>query len=282
MDKKTLVLLYEKFGSIGKVAAHLCKPYSTVRHWYFKHEIEVQESCMTIFNEIRNTPMSSQQKSVVLGSLLGDGNLRLAPHSKNSILRIGHCERQLDYLIWKNTVLKPFSRNIKLDQTGKIKYIGKYECKSTNFYRFNTIAHPDITFFYKKYVVGNKKSIISDVIDELDLISMSIWFADDGSVYYDKRNGVITCSIATNSFSYKEQLILVEALRKFFKGTIKISKQGNSGREDFYIRMFKTKYNTEFLDNIKLVLPECIHYKLGPQRLGVGLPKWDEGIVRTT
>ena len=69
---------------------------------------------------------------------------------------------------------------------------------------------------------------------------MSIWFADDGSVCYDKRNGVITCSLATNSFSYKEQLILVEALRKFFKGTIKISKQGNSGREDFYIRMYNT------------------------------------------
>lgn len=264
-----LTYLYEKYWSIGKVAAQLGKPYSTIRYWYNKYNIEIQPSCMTVFQEIRNTPMSDNQKSIVLGSLLGDGCLKLAPHSKNARLVTGHSITQLNYLSWKNDVLRPFSRGVKLDQKAKEKVIAGRTCYSKDFYRFHTIAHQDITNFYKRYVKNHKKHIVEDIIDELDLIALSIWFADDGSVYRDKRNNNVICSIATNSFSYKEQLILVEALRRFFKGTISISTQGNKGRDDLYLRLFRNKYTIEFLESIMSVLPECIHYKLSPQRLCV-------------
>jgi len=269
MNKEYLIKLYDVHGSIGKVASHVNKSYSTVRYWYNKYNIEVQPSCMTVFQDIRNTPMSDHQKSVIVGSLLGDGCLKLAPHSKNARLTMGHSITQLTYLEWKNNILKPFSRGVKLDQKAKVKVIGNYTCNSKDFYKCYTIAHPDITYFYKKYVKNHKKHVINDIIDELDLIALSIWFADDGSVYVDKRNGNVMCSIATNSFSYKEQLILVRALRRFFNGTIKIDKQGNIGRDDLYLRLYRHKCNVEFLKNIMSVLPECIHYKLDPQRLGV-------------
>lgn len=268
-DKEYLVELYQEHGSIGKIAAFLGKSYGAVSYWCHKHDIEVQPSCMTIFRDIQNTPMSEFQKSVVLGSVLGDGCLKLAPHSKNARLVLGHSVTQLQYLTWKNEILKPFSRGVKLDQKAKTKMICGQVCHSKDFYRCWTIAHPDVTSVYKRYVKNHKKCVSSDVIDELDLIALSIWFADDGSVYTDKRNGGMICSLATNSFSYKEQLVLVEALRRFFKGTIKIDKQGNVGRTDLYLRLFKTKCIIQFLTLIKSVLPECIHYKLGPQRLGV-------------
>jgi len=268
-SKEYLVDLYGKCGSIGSVASYLKKSYSTIRYWYNKYDIDVQPSCMTVFQEIRETSMLADQKSIVLGSLLGDGCLKLAPHSKNARLVVGHSITQLEYLSWKNDMLKPFSRKVVLDQKAKIKIIDGRKAYSKDFYRFHTIAHPDITSFYKRYVKNHKKRVIDDIIEELDLIALSIWFADDGSVYVDKRNGVIICSIATNSFPYKEQLILVKALRKFFKGTIKIDKQGNTGRDDLLLRLYRTKCNIEFLRNIMCVLPKCIHYKLDPQRLDV-------------
>jgi hypothetical protein len=61
----------------------------------------------------------------------------------------------------------------------------------------------------------------------------------------------------------------VEALRKFFFGTIKIDVQGNFGRNDLYIRMYRTEEIKTFLGSIAAILPECIHYKLHLQRLGV-------------
>lgn len=269
MEKDDFIEIYNKLGSIGKTAAYFGKPYNTVRYLCKKYDLEIQPSCMTIFQEVRETPMTKEQKSIVLGSVLGDGCIKLAPHSKNARLTIGHSITQLEYLRWKREKLIPFSREIKIDQKAKTKIIAGREVNSKDFYKFFTIAHPDITYFHKRYVVAGRKKIDSGIIDELDLISLAIWFADDGSVYVDKRNNVPTCSLATNSFNYNEQLILVEALRKFFSGTIKIDVQGNSGRDDLYIRMYRTAEIKTFLGLISAILPECIHYKLHLQRLGV-------------
>lgn len=261
-SKYELEKLYDKEGSIGKVASRLSRPYSTIRYWYYKNKIKVQPSCMTIYQELRNTPMSEFQKSIVLGSALGDGCLKLAPHSKNARLRIGHCEKQIEYLKWKYDMLQPFSRKFGLDQLVKEKIYKGAKFKSTNFYSFYTVVHPDITHYYRKYYIRGNKKVSEDIINELDLISLAIWFGDDGSSYRDKRNGSVMCSFATNSFNYKEQLILVEALRKFFGGTIKIDKQGNKDREDLLLRLYKTEHVKNFLYNIKTVLPKCIHYKI--------------------
>jgi hypothetical protein len=269
MDKNNFIEVYSKLGSIGKTAAYFGKAPNTIRYWCNKYGLEIQPSCMTIFQEIRETPMTNEQKSIVLGSVLGDGCLKLAPHSKNARLTIGHSITQLEYLKWKCEKLTPFSRKITLDQKAKTKIISGIDANSKDFYKFFTIAHPDVTDFYKRYVIDGKKRINKHIIDELDLVSLSILFADDGSVYIDKRNNVPTCMISTNSFNYDEQLILVEALRKFFYGTIKIDVQGNIGRNDLYIRMYRTEEIKKFLASIASILPECIHYKLHLQRLGV-------------
>lgn len=273
ISKEHLVGLYKKNKSIGKVAAELSKSYSTVRYWFKKYEIETQESCMTVYQEIRNIPMSVLQKSIVLGSLLGDGTLRLASHSKNAYLKISHCEKQQGYLFWKKKLLDPFSRPVILSQKAKHKIIDGRPAYSTDLYEFRTIVHPDITHYYRQYYLGKHKHILdSSVVDSLDLMALSIWFADDGSVYVDKRNGTVSCSIATNSFNYEEQVILKNAVSKFFQGTISISKQSGKDRDDMLLRMFGTKKLIDFLFMISSILPDCIHYKLGLQRLGVKPP----------
>jgi hypothetical protein len=98
------------------------------------------------------------------------------------------------------------------------------------------------------------------------LISLSVWISDDGSIQRNDNGEPNHCSIATNSFSYKEHLILVEALRRFFYGKISIAKHGGEHkglkREDFVINMSGKEEVNKFLDMIKLILPECIHYKL--------------------
>lgn len=275
ISKEQLMELYKKNKSIGKVAAELSKSYSTVRYWFKKYEIETQESCMTVYQDIRNTPMSVLQKSVVLGSLLGDGSLRLAAHSKNAYLKIAHCEKQQGYLFWKKKLLDPFSRPVTLSQKARHKIINGRQAYSTDLYEFRTIAHPDITYYYRQYYSGRYKHILdSSVVDDLDLIALSIWFADDGSVYVDKRNGTVSCSIATNSFNYEEQVILKSAVSKFFQGTISIAKQGNKDRKDMLLRMFGTKKLINFLFMISSILPECIHYKLGLQRLTCEAPQY--------
>lgn len=264
--KEELVVLYSKYGSIVKIAAALSKPYSTVRYWYSELSIPIKKSGMTIFHEVRNTPMEATQKDVLIGSMLGDGGFWLAPHCKNARLYISHCEKQLGYLKWIHGLLQPFSRPItQIEKAGK-KTIGDSVVNCSNFYRFYTIAHPDITEVFHKYYKNGLKSVDSTIIDRVNLLAMCIWFGDDGSIRRDRRGHPISCSIASNSFTYKEQLILIEIVRNFFKGTIRIAEQGGyymgNKRTDYYLDMGGKNHVEEFLDIVKFVLPECIHYKL--------------------
>jgi len=272
-NREELVELNDRYGSIGKVASELNRSFATVRAWYSKFDIPVQPSCMSIYQELREIPMTEVHKSVILGSILGDGSLKLAPHSKNARLSIAHSVKQIEYLRWKHDILNPFSRDVKFDQKAKDKWYNGCKFRSKDTYRFYTIVHPDITKFYKQYYVNGVKHVVRDVIEELDWLALSIWFGDDGSSYIDKRNGAISCTFCTNSFEYKDQLILIEALRKFFDGTIKISKQGNIGREDLILRLYQTEKLIPFMNKIKNILPKSLYYKTDPQRLDVELLK---------
>jgi hypothetical protein len=264
--KEELIELHKKYGSITKVASAISRSYTTVRHWYNSLDIIFNPSGMTVFKEIRETPMSQTHKSIVVGSMLGDGGIWLAPHSRNARLYVCHCEKQLGYLNWIHGLLMPFSRPITQTEKAGPKIFGDTLINGTNFFRFYTIAHPDITEVYKTYYRNNFKYVDTSIINNIDLLSMSIWFADDGSIQRNNIGEPQSCSISTNSFSYKEQLILVEALRRFFDGKIRIKEQGGHykgiKREDFVISMSGKEEINKFLDMIKLILPECIHYKL--------------------
>lgn len=265
-SKDELVKLHAECGSITKVASKIRRNYSTVRHWYKQFDIVINKSGMTIYQELRNTSMSNAHKSALIGSMLGDGGLWLAPHSKNARLYVCHCEKQLGYLKWLHELFQPFSRPIVQTEKAGKKFIGNIEVNASNFYRFYTIAHPDITSIYKTYYRKNFKGVDKSLIDKVDLLAMAIWFCDDGNVTRNRKGHVSGGSIATCSFTYKEHLILVEILQRFFKGSIKIKKHGGYykgiKREDYVLNMNGEIPMNEFLHNIKLVLPENIYYKL--------------------
>lgn len=264
LSKEILENLLSKHKSVGKVAVELSIPYSTIYSWYKKYNITLLPSCMTIYEELRSIDFSETQKSVVLGSILGDGSLLKNRRSKNARLQIGHCTKQLDYLKWKDGLLKPFSSKITQAEIPGPKIIMGKESWSSGYYLMNTIAHPTLTEYFNKYYVKGKKRVHKDIIEDLDILALAIWLADDGSFSLRKEcNIALRGSIATCSFYEDELNILVKALSKFYGGHIGIDKYNNT------LVMTNTKEIESLLDNVLTILPECIHYKFVPQRLRV-------------
>lgn len=265
VSEQNLKKLLDEKGSVGNVSAFLGIPYSTVYAWYKGYKITLPPSCMTIYDELRETPLSAQQKSVVLGSVLGDGSLRKNKRAKNVRLQIGHSDLQLDYLKWKKDLLAPFAiRLTRVEEPGP-KIISGVQSYSNGYTLLNTIVHSDITKYYNKYCFYGKKRVHPDLIQELDPLALAIWLADDGS--FSLRKDCIYSlrgSIATDCFTYKEHLILRDALSKFFNGTITI---GNVGTDQHRIYLSGTEAVDSLLDLITPILPSSIHYKLVPQRL---------------
>jgi hypothetical protein len=268
LSKETLeLLLSENNNSVGMVASKLNIPYSTVRAWYRSYKIKLQPSCETVFDELRTIPFSDIHKSVILGSILGDGSLIKQSKSKNARLQIGHCTKQLGYLNWKKELLNPFSTKIvEARKPGPMVVCGT-PCYNTGYFLMNTISHPDITSYYYKYYHGGKKRVHEDIINELDLLSLAIWLADDGSFSFQTNSKTaLRGSIATCSFTKDEIEILIVALRRFFDGNLYIDNWDNR------ITVTGTKAINDLLDKITNILPKCIHYKFVPQRLNSKAP----------
>ena len=87
-----------------------------------------------IYHEMRkNIHLTELQRSIIIGTVLGDGSL-IASRSKNHLrLQIGHCITQKEYVFWKYEMLKDL---ILTPPT--------YQVKNRSW-RFRTISHQEIT-----------------------------------------------------------------------------------------------------------------------------------------
>jgi len=277
LSKEELVSLLDKYKTVGKVSAELSLPYSTIYSWYVKYGVKLLPSCSSIYNDLREVSFTDRQKSIVLGSILGDGCIKKSKSSKNARLQIGHGGKQFQYLDWKKKQLNPFVRCIsKAEDPGTIRVICGKECVSSGYWIFNTISHPDLNWFYNTYSFMGRKRVSPLIVDMLDEVSLAIWLADDGS-FSSRGKTSIRGSIATCSFSFEENEILVKALKRFYPGNITLSKM-TDGNPILYIS--DTEAIKEMLSVVVSILPKCIHYKFVPQRLDAELlVNKDEGIV---
>ncbi|MDD2934879.1 MAG: hypothetical protein PHX25_00190 [Candidatus Pacebacteria bacterium] len=142
--------------------------------------------------------LTQQQKSVIMGSILGDGYVRIAPNRKDAFLEINHSIKAKEYVDWKYSILKNICVSPPKGSSGE---------NDRKAYRFFTKQHPEITDLMKNFYKNKSKTIPNNL--ELDSIILAVWFMDDGSK--SRKNDVY---LNTQQFSMKEQKILLHSLRK--------------------------------------------------------------------
>ncbi|MFH1720253.1 MAG: LAGLIDADG endonuclease [Patescibacteria group bacterium] len=109
------------------------------------------------------------QKSIIIGSLLGDGYLRIISGRKDAFLEINHSFKQKDYVDWKYKMLKNIAGGRPRIRKNKGSRVA---------YRFYTKQLPELTDLLRMFYRNGKK-FVPDL--ELDPIMLAVWFMDDGS-----------------------------------------------------------------------------------------------------
>ena len=141
--------------------------------------------------------LTQLQKSLIIGSILGDGYVRIVPGRKDAFLEINHSIKAKEYVDWKYSVLK----NICIS--------GPKE-RDTNegrvAYRFFTKQNSEITNLLDMFYVKGKKIVPQGL--ELDPIILAIWFMDDGS-----KSGS-NVYLNSQQFSLADQNRLLRKLRE--------------------------------------------------------------------
>lgn len=179
--------------------------------------------------------LSNQAKEIILGSLLGDGSLKINENYNNARFSFRHSIKQKEYFFWKTNALKEIS--------GKKDWWEQNDGKL----RYQSSALEALTEIHKLVCKKNQLHIKRKWLNLLTPMSLAIWWMDDGSLVKNSRQGVF----CTDGFDLKAQQTLALYLQTVWKISVKIGKTKKQGG---YYRLWIR--STENLKNFfRIILP---------------------------
>jgi len=157
--------------------------------------------------------LSDQCKEIILGSLLGDGSLKLYKPYRNARFSFRHSVHQQEYFHWKAEQLKEISAS-------EYFWLQKADGFGGEKLRYQSRASEALTDLYRLTHEKNRLNIRRKWLNLLTARSLMIWWLDDGSVIGNGRRGVF----CTDGFSYEKQRILAQYLKKVWDIKVVIGK----------------------------------------------------------
>ncbi len=156
--------------------------------------------------ELKKTlTLNDVQRSILVGTLLGDGHLETQDKGKTYRLKIEHQVAQRDYLEWIHDQFKEWIPGGIRSRVKKNGY---------GYVLFDTYSHGAFRFYAQQFYPHGKKEIPKLINKLLDPMALAIWFMDDGSWKSNRHNTFI---IHTLGYSKKDLESVQKALKKKFE-----------------------------------------------------------------
>ncbi len=185
--------------------------------------------------------LTQLQKSVIIGSLLGDGYLRIVPDRKDAFLEVNHSIEAKEYVDWKFNILKDLCISPPKKRKGNGRRIA---------YRFFTKQHPELSKMYRQFYRKGKKIIPPTL--KLDPLVLGIWWMDDGSMC-----GKSDFYFNTQQFSLTDQKRLLEKIKE-----LGLEAKLNRDKKYYRIRLLLSS-----VPRLRILLRDILipsmYYKLG-------------------
>lgn len=206
---------------------------------------------------IKKLFLSGRCKEIILGSLLGDGSLKIYKPYKNARFSFRHSIKQKDYFFWKVEQLKEIS--------GKSHF---WEQKPNGLggvmLRYQSEVREDLTDLFRLTHKQNKFTIRRKWLNMLTPLSLAIWWLDDGSLIGNGKRGVF----CTDSFLLDEQEVLSQYLNKVWSIKTAIGKirRQRDGKSVEYYRLW-IRSSEELKKFLRIILPYVPVAKMLPKVL---------------
>ena len=184
--------------------------------------------------------LTKLERSIIIGSILGDGYMRIMPGRSDAFLEINHSVKAKDYVDYKFNKLKRICESAPKERATN---------EDRHAYRFFTKQHKDLTTLYGLFYKNKRKIIPKNL--ELDPMSIAIWYMDDGSKSRDSD-----VYLNTQQFSLTDQRKLLNCLRKFG-----INARLNKDKKYYRIRILKESIKN-FMSIVAPHMAPSMKYKL--------------------
>jgi hypothetical protein len=184
--------------------------------------------------------LTQEQKSIIIGSILGDGYLRIIKGRKDAFLEINHSIKQQKYVEWKYQKLKNLVGSLPRLRKGNGERIA---------YRFYTKQHLELTKLLHQFYQNGKKIFPKKLI--FDPIMLAVWYMDDGS-----KCRISDVYLNTQQFDNESQQRIISALHKF-----KLPARLNKDKSYFRIRFLKSSL-PKFKNSVEQYIIPSMRYKI--------------------
>lgn len=183
--------------------------------------------------------LTQTQRSLIIGSILGDGYVRIVKGRRNAFLEINHAFSMKEYVDWKYEILKDIVISPPKIRKGNGNRVA---------YRFFTRQHPEITKLFHLFYKNGKKTIPDF---GLDPISLAIWYMDDGS-----KCGTSSYYLNTQQFNLVDQ-------EKLIKNLAKLGIQARLNKDKIYWRIRLLMADVpKFKEMVQINIIPSLKYKI--------------------
>jgi hypothetical protein len=196
---------------------------------------------------------TTNQRNVLIGSILGDGGLYLTSSKPHFYLK--QKEASKDYVFWIYNFFNSFCKSSPIKR------------KDNNQWYFRTRSLDILFPFYEKFYKKNGRKKIPSNIGDLFVspLSLAVWYMEDGTLDFRKKSHC-SFSIMTNCFTAKETNLLSRTLWENFK--IHSTVQNPHCRGKSYPRIYIGSMGREnFIKTVFPFIHKCFMYKMPQNRV---------------
>ena len=189
--------------------------------------------------------LSDQCKAIILGSVLGDGSLKIYTPYRNARFSFRHSVNKKDYFFWKAEQIKEVSGTSD-------HWLQKADGYGGEKLRYQSIATESLTELYRLTHDGGRIKIRRTWLNQLTPLSLATWWLDDGSLIVNSRRGVF----CTDPFTLEEQKLLQRYLQVVWNVRVNIAKTFRmyEGRRIEYYRLW-LRSSEELQKFLRIILP---------------------------
>ncbi|QDC14404.1 intein-containing recombinase RecA [Rhodococcus ruber] len=207
--------------------------------------------------------LSDQQFQIVLGSLMGDGNLSPNRRDRNGVrFRMGHGPAQHAYLDWKTNLL------------GNIGHSVRENDKGAKFVDFTPL--PELAELQRAVYLGDGKKFLSEeYLKSLTPLALAVWYMDDGSfsvrskgVQQRTEDGSDRIEICVEAMSEGSRARLRDYLRDVHGLDVRLRLAGAAQKA---VLVFSTSASAKFQEIVAPYMAPSMEYKLLPRFRGLGI-----------
>ena len=237
-DKKILRIVLEDGSSVRVTPDH--KMYVKDESTYCMKEARLlrvqQDHLLTTEPDI-----SDAQRSLILGSLLGDASISVRKQRNlgRGIIKRKFYKRMSHHVDFGHTTSHYVYTEFKYNALKNLATKGGLSiCQNRHgFCRFRTRNLNVFDHLAEIVLFNGKKIVTKKWLNYIDEKALAIWFMDDGSGYRGKKGILSYIKLSTNGFTYDENIIIKEWLLERYnikaviygKGTCHLSLNGNEG-----------------------------------------------------